>query len=194
MSEADLTLADLLVDHDGVDSLARDLEARVLPKLGLPAIVPMNPAADSVAITLQFVLSTPVQDILAGGWRLRQDLLRFRDEALYPPGRVVDYKLDEIHVVSLVRKPSVQLTLDGQTCGPRIDFIVNADLSASSVVLKIQRGRIIGACVGKVWGEGAVKWRDVVLVERQTPALVVGGKYTFGQGVDIAELLLGARR
>ena len=140
-----------------------------------------KPAGDAVIAAARTLLDDPLYDVIGAAWGKLDDLLRLRDA---PAGEINDFVLKD-HEIALKRTPSVEIVLSGAPTGVRVPFELKIGLKISSAVLKIRDGRIIGAELGKVHGEGAFSCADVTLAERKTSAVRLPGKLAFTPGVAI---------
>jgi hypothetical protein len=143
-----------------------------------------NFATESVADALKSALNVPLIDLFAAAWKTIHELRKYCDQSKYPPGEVNNYALAE-HVISSTHRPRFRVVLDGTPCGPEIEFDVDLKVTIEAVSLEILDARIMKAATGSIQGSGSISCAGATLVERETSAIDIPGKYSFGEGILI---------
>ena len=134
---------------------------------------------------LDLVLTTPLKDVLASGWKAWTELVVYHDRTKYPAGETFLCKPHKGTVTNYAYKPGLQLLANGQTVpGATLQFEVGVQL-LNTPVLEIRDGRIMSATLSHFEGKGTIKCLDTTLLERALGELTLEGKLDFGEGLVI---------
>jgi hypothetical protein len=149
-------------------------------KRALPAAF-HEPAAKAMIWALKNLLSDPVSETIAKAWAKAREIKKFADA---PPDEVNEAALQE-HDIALIRKPAVELVLNGAPTGLQFEFELKAGLVVESAVVTVQGRRVVGARLGGVLGSGSIACGEVTLVERKSSSVALPGALTFAPGIAI---------
>jgi hypothetical protein len=127
------------------------------------------------------LLKDPVSETLAKAWGKTREL---KAAAEAPADRISEVPLHE-HDIALVRKPSIELVLNGAPTGLQFEFELKAGLVVEGAVVKVQARRIVGAQLSRVLGSGSISCGKVTLVERKSGSVALPGELSFAPGIAI---------
>lgn len=138
-------------------------------------------AAKAIIWALKNLLDDPVSETIAKAWTKARELKKFADA---PADQINELTLHE-HDIALVRKPSLELVLNGAPTGLKVEFEMKIGLVVEGALIKVQKRRIIGAKLAKVLGSGSVSCGKITIAERKTGAVTLPGDLTLAPGVAI---------
>lgn len=118
-------------------------------------------AAKEIDKKVDAILNQPIDKMLAGVWSKYQELRKYSDPKVYPPGKTVLTSLAK-HKIKATFKPSVVIQIIGIDVA-RLDLLIVLRLDLEGVVLKIDGGRIMAVQAGALQGVGTVEFQLNVL-------------------------------
>lgn len=184
------TIADLL-GIDDPEQLRQNTIALVRKtKLAAAKAIPgplKQDAAFALLDTSRGMLNTPLGSVLGQAWTTAHDLRRYCDQSQYPPGKTNEHTLKK-HELALRRDPEIEVTLNGQPTGVKVQFELKLALELEGALLQIRDGRIIGARVGDARGSGSYSCGPLKLAERRTTKMRLPGALSFGDGISLGKL------
>ncbi len=163
------------------------LVAKTLKRL--PALLGEDITGD-IATAFDSVLAIPLGDILAKAWNTRRDLLEYLDPKKHPPADLGEVVLEKPKVERKL-KPKIEILVDQQHLAD-IAFELTVELNFEAVVLQIRNAKIIGARTGSCEGKGTLTLGKAILAAPKTRKFSLPGKLSFGEGIPIRDLTLGA--
>jgi hypothetical protein len=137
--------------------------------------------------TARGLLDSPLGSLFGQAWTTAHDLRRYCDQSAFPPGSTNEHPLRK-HEIALRRDPEVEVTLNGQPTGVKVQFELKLAMEFDGAVLIIRDGRIVSARVGDCRGEGSYACGAVKLFERKTSKFRIPGSMTFGEGISLGTL------
>jgi hypothetical protein len=149
-------------------------------KRALPAAL-HEPAAKALIWALKNLLNDPVSETLAKAWAKAREIKKFADA---PPDQVNETALHE-HDIALVRKPAVELVLNGAPTGLQFEFELKMGLVVEGALIKIQGRRIVGARLSAVLGSGSISCGKITIAERKSSSVALPGELSFAPGIAI---------
>jgi hypothetical protein len=140
-------------------------------------------ANDALADSLRQILSTPITEILAGGWNTYRSLRKYQDAKKYPPDEVILVPLKE-HKISSSHKPRIEILVNDQLVGT-IEFEIKLGLEIEMATLKIQGGKIREVEAGAITGTGTLTCGSATLLECKSKRIHLPRVLSFGEGLPI---------
>lgn len=140
-----------------------------------------EPAAKAIIWALKNLLTDPVSETIAKAWSKVRDLKKFADA---PADQINELSLHE-HDIALIRKPSIELVLNGAPTGLQVEFELKLGIVIEGALIRVQKRRIVGAKLAKVLGSGSVSCGKITIAERKSRAVTLPGEIAFAPGVAI---------
>jgi hypothetical protein len=171
-----------LDDPRQADEYARALaqSEALKSKRALPASL-HEPAAKALIWALKNLLNDPVSETIAKAWAKAREIKKFADA---PADQVNEAALHE-HDIAVVRKPAVELVLNGAPTGLQVEFELKMGLVVEGAIVKIQGRRVVGARLSSVLGAGSISVGKVTIVERKSSSVALPGELSFAPGIAI---------
>jgi len=189
MSSVSLTLKDVfdapeiqqerlgaLAAGAGLASLRHDL-ARSAPNVDWSATV------TAIMQGTDEILDVPLPDVAVSAWSKYQLLEEYADARKHPPSETNLVPL-ATHVIRSVHHPSVQVLVGDRVVGT-IKFEVAVELTVEGVLLGIRAGRIMEIRLGSCQAAGSVSCAGIVIMERETKALVWPEAIELREGIPV---------
>ena len=132
---------------------------------------------------LRGILSTPLDDVIAGAFARYADLLQYCDASRHPPEKINVVPLMSRDVASTL-EPSLDVYINGVRVRS-IPFEVVVSILIESATLKIQGGRIHEIRLGSCTGKASLACSGKTVLEGKTKTIELPGALTFGSGVPI---------
>lgn len=183
MSQTSLTLGSLLSAGDGAGT--EDLWQEGALDAALPSLplIDAGTLRQTVKQAVLEVIDVDLGEILTGAWNRYQELQKYRDSERYPADEIILVPMVE-HTVRSIHSPAIEIVANDVPV-LNLKFELDLSLELEGVVLKIAGGKIIEICAGSCQGRGQIKWRDAVLLDRETRAFDVPGAIDLGDGITI---------
>jgi hypothetical protein len=152
-------------------------------KLEKMARIKWSVVLEHVVDNLPGMLNTPIPNIVAKAWCGYKELLKYRDQTMYPPDQTFLLPMEK-HTVKSDHNPSLDICINGQQIGT-IGFTVSVSLLLEGLILKIQDAKIKEVHIGKCSGEGSIMCESLVIIQKKSPDISLPGSWNLGEGVAI---------
>ncbi len=190
MSNEELTLDKFFATEGGFlpEQVSRieasDTLSALKKKLAAEARVKWPIAFGMILERLRDITNIKMLDIMTGAWKKYQVLLKYTDKEKYPPGESFLVPMAE-HTIKSEHHPALEILVNGH----KFDTIVldiSLSLALKGVMLKVQDARIMEVAIGSCTGKGTLKFKDLVIMQRETETVSFPGSIKLGDGIPIA--------
>jgi len=124
-----------------------------------------------------------IEDVLLRAWQKHKEIKKYADREKYPPGETILFPLAR-HKVRSIHHPSIEILLNDHSVGSLVfDLVLLFDLEG--FILKIRDARIVAILTGKCKGSGSFKYKEVVLLKRESQKIPMPGSISLGKGIPI---------
>jgi len=120
---------------------------------------------DEILNKVTDLLDIDLYDILKSAWKKYKIIDKYLDKENYSPGETFLVPLVE-HTIKSEHHPYIEIFVNENKLG-KVTFQLLLSLKINGVILKIQDGEIKEIQEGNCKGEGVVKYKDIVLLEKK---------------------------
>jgi hypothetical protein len=180
MSAQPITLKSFFCDEGTIASACEaELAEAALGTAAAKVPKPARPAAvRALKGSLDDIFNVGLGGVLESSWGKLAALKDSLEASLSDPDKLVLAPLLD-HKVTSNHEPHIDLMLGGKSL-TRLKFNIALSLQLKGVELEIRQGRIAGLRSGECLGEGIFSVGGQTLIQRETPALPLPGRVTFG--------------
>ncbi len=124
-----------------------------------------------------------IQDIFADTWSKREELSEYTDAKKYPPNTTVIVPILE-HSLETEQNPVIEPKYSGISMGT-MELQAEVNFDVEGAILEIRNAKITKIHLGKVFGEGALKFAGVPFLEKDKTELNLPATIDLGEGIPL---------
>ncbi len=140
-------------------------------------------AGKTIVQMIPELLRVDVGTLLASAWKKCAELQKYRDSKTYPPDETVLVELAQ-HTIRSSHSPHLDVMV-GESRVQRIDFDLELTLDIEAAVLTVRDGKIWAVSLGSCKGAGELSYKGCSILQRESRALSMPGKFEFDEPVNI---------
>jgi len=154
------------------------LQKKITEKI--KTLIPSN----EIEKNIEEFLNIPIQDIMLSAWAKHGFLQKYIDKKKYPPKETIVVHLTE-HTVESEHHPYIEILINNKPV-LKIQFDISVALEIKGVGLVIKGGKIKEIQSGKYKGNGIIKYKNTIILKRESIPISLPGSINLGSGVSIA--------